>query len=113
MEDPMVCACGRVWQEKIHAPDLTRRGRIHCRCGAFLGLDEDGSWDAFLVEPREQFGVIRKLFGRCAVICFRLSQRMGIPIWRWIRPSSKASLLSPNRALHVRFETRVVPLPSK
>jgi hypothetical protein len=111
MEDPIICACGRVWQKQARTPDFSLRGRVHCRCHAVLGQDEDGSWDALLVTPRERFGAIRKLAGRTALTLLRLSRWTGIPTWRWIRLSSIAPLLSPNRARHVRVDTRVIPAP--
>ena len=74
MEECMVCPCGRVWEKRNRAPDFSRRGRVHCRCNAVLGQDEEGSWDALLIAPRERFGAIRKLAGHAALILLRLSR---------------------------------------
>ena len=113
MENRIVCPCGRVWEKRNRVPDFSRRGRVHCRCNAVLGQDEEGSWDALLITPRERLGALRKLAGHTALNLLQLSRSIGIPTWRWIRLSSIAPLLSPNRARHVRLEVRMIPVPSR
>ncbi len=112
MENRIVCPCGRVLEKRNRAPDFSRRGRVHCRCNAVLGHDEDGNWDALLIARRESFGALRKLAGHTALLLLRLSRSIRIPTWRWIRLGFITPLLSPNKAPHVRLEVKMTPFPS-
>ena len=105
----LICACERRWQVRRHAPDFQRRGRVHCRCRAVLGEDDNGSWNAILIAPRERFVVPRKALAQLGVFLLRLGRVLRIPIWRWLKASSLSTLQKPNTAVHVRVKTEWIP----
>ena len=111
MGDVMQCVCGRVWQIRTKQAEWNRRGTIKCRCFAFLLQDDDGSRDALLVRPRERFTLPRQLLGHSALYLLRLGTFFGISVFRWIRPGLIPVLIAPNKAIHVRHERRIIPLP--
>src|SRR5262244_3553761 len=110
MNGLLKCPCGRVWQVEAHEAKFAKRGTIKCRCHATLLHDEDGSRDARLTHPRERSVWLRKSIGHTALLLLSTGKFLGIPIWRWIKPSRISILLAPNRAIHVRWEHRVTSM---
>jgi hypothetical protein len=113
MEDTVRCACGRLWRLERHEARFERRGRLYCRCNGTLAQDDNGSQDAYLVEPRERAAAVRRVVGHGGLMLLRVSRALRIPLWRWMRLSQLGPLLTPNRARHVRVELQSVPLPKR
>ena len=90
-----------------------RRGTLYCRCTASMGYDPAGEWTADLISPREHFPAARRLLGHLGLAGFRLARNLQLPVWRWLRLSSLAPLLTPNTARHVRVETHSIPFAAK
>ena len=109
MENAVRCACGRLWRLERHESQFERRGRLYCRCSGTLAQDDDGSQEAFLIEPRERAAAVRKLLGHSGLILLKFGRALNIPLWRWVRLSHLSKLMTPNQAGHVRVEMRVVP----
>ena len=111
MDSEYRCSCGRLWRLGRHSPDLALSGRMSCHCGDLLRKDEDGSWHADLIDPVEKFVGLRRIGFAIGVMLLKGAVKLSIPLapGSWLRPHKLAKLRNPNRALHARVQTYVLP----